>query len=132
MQSPTILKSFLAQESSAALVVAESGTVLFANDQACQVFKYAASELLGLSVELLIPHRYRLAHIGQRLSFMDDRRTRPMGAGLELVALCKDGSECPVDIALNPIPYGLQTLIVATIRMRADSRMPLRSENQDT
>ena len=124
MHSPESLESLLAQVSGAALVVAESGTVLFVNDQACQVLKYSKEDLLGEIVELLIPHRHRLTHIGHRLRFTDDRRTRPMGAGLALFALCKDGSECPVDISLNPVQFGLETLMVATIRVRApDSRM---------
>ena len=118
MHLPANLESLLAQVSDCALVVAESGTVLFANDQACNVLKYAADELLGQSIELLIPHRYRLAHIGHRLHFTDDRRTRPMAAGLELFALCKDGSECPVDISLIPVQHGLETLMIATIRVR--------------
>jgi PAS domain S-box-containing protein len=125
MHSPATLESVLAQAADAALVVDESGTVLFASDQACRMLKYAAGELHGQSVELLIPDRYRLAHIGQRLRFADDRRTRPMGAGLELFALCKDGSELRVDVSLNPVPRGLETLIVATIRVpESDFRMP--------
>jgi PAS domain S-box-containing protein len=118
MQSPATLEQFLAQSMDAALVVNESGTVLFASDEACRVLKYAAGELHGQSLELLIPARYRLAHIGHRLRFTDNRRTRPMGAGLELFVLCKDGSERRVDVSLNPIQRGLETLIVAMIHVR--------------
>ena len=118
MHSPTTLESVLAHAADAALVVDESGIVLFASDQACHLLKYAAGELHGQSVELLIPGRYRLAHIGHRLRFTDDRCTRPMGAGLELFALCKDGSELRVDVSLNPVQRGLETLIVATIQVR--------------
>ena len=82
------------------------------------VLKHAAGELHGRSIEFLIPHRYRLAHIGHRLRFTDDRRTRPMGAGLELVALCKDGSERRVDLGLKTLPRGLETLVVATMKLR--------------
>jgi protein-histidine pros-kinase len=81
------------------------------------VLKYAPGELHGQRVELLIPDRHRLAHIGHRLRFTDDRRTRPMGAGLELMALCKDGSELRVDVSLSPVQRGLETLNVATIRV---------------
>ena len=102
-------------QSEAALVVDESGIILFANDQACHVLGYDPGELDGQSVELLVPERYRLAHIGHRLRFTDDRRTRPMGAGLELSARCKDGSECRVAIGLNPVQRGLENLVVATI-----------------
>jgi PAS domain S-box-containing protein len=118
MHSPATLERVLAQAAGAALVVDESGTIVFASDQACDVLKYAAGELRGESLELLIPDRFRLAHIGHRLRFTDDRRTRPMGAGLELFALCKDGSECRVEVGLNPVQRGLETLIVATIRVR--------------
>lgn len=120
MLFPPELESLLAQVD-AALVVDESGTILFATDQVCQLLKYAPGELHGLTVEVLLPERFRLAHIGHRLRFTDERRTRPMGAGLELVALCKDGSERAVDISLNPVQRGLETLIVAGIHVREGS-----------
>lgn len=118
MDSPESLENLLAQVPDAALVIDESGTVIFVNDQACQLLKYVPGELHGQIVELLIPGRYRLAHIGHRLRFTDDHRTRPMGVGLELFAVCKDGSECPVDIGLSPVRRGLETLVLATIRVR--------------
>lgn len=125
MRSPVTLESVLAQAAEAALVVNESGTVLFATDQACRALKYAPGELHGQTVELLMPERFRLAHIRHRLRFTDDRRTRPMAAGLELFALCKDGSERRVDLGLDPVQRGLETLVVVTIRVReSDSRMP--------
>jgi len=119
MHPPATLESALAYAADATLVVDEWGTVLYASDQACDALKYAAGELDGHAVELLIPQRYRLTHIGQRLHFTDNRRTRPMGSGLELFALCKDGSERRVDISLSPVQRGLEILIVATIRVRA-------------
>lgn len=118
MQHPATVEHLLAQAADATLIVAESGKILFANDRACHLLQYAAGELHGQSLELLIPERYRLAHIGHRLRFTDDLRTRPMGAGLELFALCKDGSECRVDVSLRPVQRGLATLIVATIHVR--------------
>lgn len=125
MHSPATLESVLAQAAEAALIVDESGTVLLASDQACQVFKYGPGELHGQSVEFLIPKRFRLAHIGHRLRFTDDRRRRPMGEGLELFALCKDGSERRVDVSLSPVQRGLETLVVATIHLREpDFRVP--------
>jgi hypothetical protein len=65
-----------------------------------------------------MPERFRLLHIGHRLHFTDDRRTRPMGAGHELFALCKDGSERRVEIGLTPVQRGLETVVVAVIRER--------------
>ncbi|MGC2298835.1 MAG: PAS domain S-box protein [Acidobacteriaceae bacterium] len=125
MYSSATLESVLAQVADARLIVDESGTVLFASDEACRVLKYVAGELHGRSVELLIPERFRLAHIGHRLRFTDDLRTRQLGAGLELLALCKDGSERRVEISLNPVQRGLETLIVATIQVReSDVQIP--------
>jgi protein-histidine pros-kinase len=117
MLTPVTLESVVAQAADAALVVNESGIVLFASDQACHVLKYAPGELDGQSLEHLIPERFRLAHIGHRLRFTDDRRIRPMGVGLELYARCKDGSERRVDISLNPVQRGLETLVIATIHV---------------
>lgn len=125
------LESVLAQAADAALLVSEAGTIVFANDRACTLFKYSPGELHGQSLELLVPHRNRLAHIAHRLRFTDDRRTRPMGEGLELFALCKDGSERRVDISLRPVRRGLEALVVATIQLHeANARMPSASSDQ--
>lgn len=102
--------------SDAVVVVGESGTILFANHLVGHLLGYAPGELQGQSVERLMPERFRMQHIGHRLRFTDDRRTRPMGAGLELFALCKDGSERRVEISLNPVQRGLETVVVAVIR----------------
>lgn len=118
MQFPTNLEDVLAQEGGAALVVDEWGTVLFGSEQACHLLKYGPSELHGVGVEQLMPERFRLAHIGQRLRFTDDRRTRPMGTGLELFVLCKDGAELRVDISLHPVQRGLKTLIIVVVQPR--------------
>jgi protein-histidine pros-kinase len=119
----SILESIFTHAADAALIVDEAGTVRFASDRACQLLKYAAGELNGTHVEHLVPVRFRLAHIGHRVRFTDYHRTRPMGAGPPLVALCKDGSECPVDISLNPVRRGAETLIVLVIRSReSDTR----------
>src|SRR6186713_801274 len=100
----------------AAVIAGESGTILFANRQVADLLGYAPGELHGQSIELLMPDRFRLPHIGHRLRFTDDRRTRSMGTGRKLFALCKDGSERAVKISLSPIQRGLETLMVAVIR----------------
>jgi len=122
MHFPETIEGALAEVANGALVIDESGTVLFVNDQACHLLKYAPGELHGQIVELLIPARYRLTHIGHRLRFTDARRIRPMGTGLALYALCKDGSERRVDVGLKPVQRGLETLIVATIQLREANR----------
>src|SRR5579864_7145037 len=82
----------------AVLVVDAGGKITRVNAQVEHFFGYAASELLGNRVEILVPERFREAHPEHRGHFNDQPRMRPMGAGLELYVLRKDGSEFPVDI----------------------------------
>jgi protein-histidine pros-kinase len=102
----------------ATLLVDESGTVISATDPACELLGYDSGELDGQCVEVLMPERFRLVHIGMRLRFTDQQRTRPMGSGLLLRAVRKDGAEIGVDISLMPIRRGLQTLILLAIQAR--------------
>src|SRR5215467_4577170 len=95
-----VLESILAQAADATLIVDELGTIRSASDQACRLLKYSPGELHGKAVELLIPARFRLAHIGHRVRFADARRSRQMGEGPAMTALCKDGSDVAVDISL--------------------------------
>lgn len=118
MDLPTDLKNFRAQAPDCAHIVGESGSILFATEQACRLLRHAPGEPGGQTVESLMPERYRIAHISHRLRFTDERRMRPMGTGLPLFALCKDGSELPVDIRLNPVQRGLVTLTVVGIQVR--------------
>jgi PAS domain S-box-containing protein len=98
----------------AILVVDSSGRITRANPQAKDSFGYTISELLGHTVELLIPERFRQAHPAHRDHFNDQPRMRSMGAGLELYGLRKDGTEFPVDIMLSPVetPEGPAVLTV--------------------
>jgi PAS domain S-box-containing protein len=97
------------------VIVGQSGSILFANQQLGDLLGYPPRELLGLTIELLMPERFRMQHISHRLCFTDEGRTRPMGAARGLFVLCKDGSERPVDISLTPIRRGLETVVVAVI-----------------
>lgn len=118
MLTPAALESVLSRAADAALVVSESGAILFANGLAHALFKYSPGELEGQNLELLVPRRHRATHVGHRIRFTDDRRARPMGSGLDLFALCKDGSEARVDISLIPMQRGLENLVIATIQLR--------------
>lgn len=93
------------------------GRIVLVNEQAEKLFAYDRSKLLGQSIELLVPERYRKQHPGHRTRYMaDENATRPMGLGRELFARRSDGSEIPVEISLNRIHTVAGTVVSSTIR----------------
>jgi PAS domain S-box-containing protein len=106
----------------AMVIVNPFGRIVFANAQADRLFGYADGELLGMSIEVLVPERYRAAHIAHRLAYFGEPRRRAMGMGLELYGLRKDGAEFPVEISLSPIDTEDGTLVMSAIRDVTDRR----------
>jgi two-component system, sensor histidine kinase PdtaS len=99
----------------AMVIVNRDGVIEMVNAQAERVFGYARAELLGQRVEMLVPERFRASHPGMRGAFFADLRSRPTGAGRDLYALRKDGSEFPVEIGLNPIETDQGTMVLSAI-----------------
>ncbi len=128
MQETTLLSSelvgsVLESAPDAMLIVDASGSILFANRQASKLFGYGGEEILGRSVESLLPQSFRELHVAHRQRYMKDGQVRPMGIGLDLHALRKDGAEIPVEISLSPIRDGGRTLVAAAIRDITDRKL---------
>ncbi|WKE64730.1 PAS domain S-box protein [Gallaecimonas kandeliae] len=121
----------------AVIVVAPGGTMTLVNHQAQQLFGYGSEELLGQSVDMLLPQRYRQAHPALRDSFQTQPSARPMGAGRDLFGLRKDGTEFPVEIGLTPLETEEGTLVVSSIndiseRKRLERRFRATIESAPT
>lgn len=98
------------------LEVAKDGTILYANDELCRVFGYDREELIGQSVEMLVPADVRVAHSKERSRFLANGKSRTMGRGLELFGLRKDGARIRVDISLSSIRTGRLPVTYCLIR----------------
>jgi PAS domain S-box-containing protein len=99
----------------AMIMVDQEGRIVLVNAQTEAVFGYPRTELLGQSIDLLVPQRYRGAHPGHRQSFFAHPGTRSMGAGRELYGLRKDGTEVPIEIGLNPIKTDKGMFVLAAV-----------------
>ena len=82
-------------------IVDQCGLIEKANPKLAQIFGYGGAELVGQSIEMLLPERLHGAHVSHRDNYFKSPRTRPMGIGLDLVGRRKDGTEFPVDVSLS-------------------------------
>jgi PAS domain S-box-containing protein len=100
----------------AMIIIDAQGTVLSANKQVTALFGHERDEVEGAPIEKLLPQRFRDRHVNHRMDYGKAVRVRPMGAGLELFGLHKDGREFPVEISLSPITHQGRSFVAAAIR----------------
>jgi protein-histidine pros-kinase len=100
----------------AIVIVDEVGRIELVNAQTERLFGYERDELVGQSVEVLVPLRYRALHPGHRGGYVGHPKVRGMGAGLDLHGLRKDGTEFPVEISLSPLQTDQGMTVSAAIR----------------
>lgn len=100
-----------------------SGRILLVNSQAERMFGYSREELLGQSVEMLMPERFRGRHPAHRKHYHSQPVMRPMGSGLDLRAVRADGTEFAVDINLSPFEGETSGSVVCVIRDVTDRKL---------
>jgi PAS domain S-box-containing protein len=116
MLSSDLVRSVLQSAPDAMIIIDPDGRVLFANQQVTALFGYTRDEIVGASIETLLPERFRARHVGHRRSYGKNVRVRPMGMGLDLYGMRKDGTEFPVEISLSPVAQDDQLMVAAAIR----------------
>ena len=119
---PELARHALDAAPDAMIIIDASGLIRFADRQVSALFGYPHDEIIGQSVEHLMPERFRSRHVGHRMRYVDSVRLRPMGAGLELLGRRSDGSEFPVEISLSSIEDGNHVLVAAAIRDVTDRK----------
>ncbi len=111
----------------AVAAVNQQGLIVQVNSQTETLFGYTRHELLGQTVDMLVPERHRSQHDQHRMDFHARPKIRRMGSGLDLYGRRRDGSEFPVEISLSPISTGNGPIVLSVIRDISDRK---RIENE--
>lgn len=114
----------------AMIMVSQEGLITLVNAQAERLFGYPRTEMIGYSMEMLVPARIRTTHPGLRQGYFNNPSIRSMGVGRDLFGVTRDGREVPIEIGLNPIETAAGSFVLASIiditeRRRADERFRL-------
>jgi PAS domain S-box-containing protein len=115
------------------VIVNENGTIVLVNARTEELFGYPRQELLGHTVDVLLPDSLRADHVAHRAAFVRDPRHRPMSAKVDLRARRKDGTEFPVEVSLGPLQTESGLLVSSTVRdvtARRQAEEALRESNE--
>ena len=100
----------------AILTVDQRGHIGLVNAAAERAFGYPRADLVGRNIESLVPERLAGQHAAQRVRYMAQPTSRPMGLGMDLVARRKDGAEFPVEVSLSPMQSSEGAWIICVVR----------------
>lgn len=120
------LRSIFDASPDALLISDDRGLIVMANQQVETLLGYTSDELLGQSVDVLVPLRFRNAHSTQRHQFMQSSSVWRAGQGLEAWALRKDGGECEVEISLSKVQTDHGSFIASALHDITQRRLSER------
>ncbi len=115
-ESETLFRTLLESAPDAMIIVDTNGEIAIVNGQAERMFGYGRQDMVGNTIEMLLPGRIHDRHVEHRGRYAANPSIRPMGIGRDLVGRRKDGSEFPVEISLSPVEAASGTYISSVIR----------------
>jgi PAS domain S-box-containing protein len=115
-RAEAMFRGLLEAAPDAIIGVTQDGNIALINAQAERLFGYQRAELLGQPIELLVPEQVRAGHPQHREHYFAHAQPRPMGAGMALAAVRKDGSEFPAEISLSALQTDQGVIVSAAIR----------------
>ena len=134
VESEEVLRSIFETGPDAIVVTDARGRIALVNRKAEELFGRPRQELVGESIEMLVPERFRRRHAEERATYSEQPRTRPLESGLALFALRSDGTEIPVEISLSPVRVGGQPYVVSAVRdvtLRKRTEEALRKSEEE-
>ena len=114
--SEPFFRNLLETAPDAMIIVNEAGEITVVNEQAEEMFGYDREEMIGKTIEFLLPAGMRGKHVDHRNSYTKKPSLRPMGVGLELQGCRSDGTVFPVEISLSPVKTGTGSFVSSVIR----------------
>src|SRR5665647_660892 len=128
MQSSPQNHALFNNSSMGIVVVNDKGEIQSINPFALKLFGYSIDEIVGKHVETLIPGRFHHKHVQHRDAYIHDPRSRPMGVGIDLFAVKKDGTEFPVEVSLGSYKNNGEENVIAfisdiTIRKKSEEEI---------
>lgn len=116
------------------LITDNEGQITAINPFALREFGYEEDEILGRKIEVLIPTRYHRSHVNHRERYFQHPATRPMGVGMDLFAMRKDGTEFPVEVSLGNFEHNNEKFVIAfisNISIRKKSESEIKKLNDE-